>query len=237
LTCEPAGCLFYFQGSKEDEYFHTNGGAIGYNARGKSHRTLVLAGVNMLNKPTDFLPVIESARNDAGSKLGELLEHFQPLLKKFADRSIGQTLRRRMSPSDLVQETMLSATSQFQSFRGQSELELQSWLMELMRSRLTDGLRRHKFAARRTIDREVPCSGSSLGDASPTPSQLVDSQDDTKNLLDAIQLLSPEAQTIVRMRYLENQSFDSIAQELGMSLTTVWRHWATALERIKQRLQ
>jgi RNA polymerase sigma-70 factor (ECF subfamily) len=196
-----------------------------------------MAGVIMHDKPTDFQPIIESARNDAGSKLGELLEHFQPQLKKFAEKSIGQTLRRRISPSDLVQETMLSATSQFHSFRGQSELELQSWLMELMRSRLTDGLRRHKFAARRSIDREVPCSGSSLDDASPTPTQIVDSKDDTKNLLDAIQLLSPEAQTIVRMRYLDNQNFESIAQELGMSLTTVWRHWATALERIKLRLE
>ena len=191
----------------------------------------------MHDNPTEFLPIIESARNDAGSKLGELLEHFQPQLKKFAEKSIGHTMRRRMSPSDLVQETMLSAASQFHSFRGQSELELQSWLMELMRSRLTDGLRRHKFAARRSIDREVPCSGSSIGDSSPTPSQIVDSRDDNKSLLDAIQLLSPEAQTIVRMRYLENQNFETIARELGMSLTTVWRHWATALERIKLRLQ
>ena len=63
-----------------------------------------LAGVNMYDDPTYLLPIIESAKNDAGSKLGELLEHFQPQLKKFAEKSIGQTLRRRMSPSDLVQD-------------------------------------------------------------------------------------------------------------------------------------
>lgn len=185
----------------------------------------------------DFYTIIETARTGAGSQLGALLEYFQPQLKKFAEKSVGPSLSRRMSPSDLVQDTLLSATSQFQSFRGQSELELQSWLMELMKSRLTDGLRRHKFAARRTIDREVACTGSAIDDARPTPAQVVASRDDTNSLLDAIQMLSPEAQKIVRMRYLENQGFESIAQTMGMSLTAVWRQWASALESIKLRLQ
>jgi RNA polymerase sigma-70 factor (ECF subfamily) len=163
--------------------------------------------------------------------------YFQPQLRKFAEKSVGPSLSRRMSASDLVQDTLLSATSQFQSFRGQSELELKSWLMELIKSRLADGLRRHKFAARRTIDREVICTGSVIDDSHPTPAQVVASRDETKNLLDTIQMLSPDAQKIVRMRYLENQSFESIAQTMGMSLTTVWRHWASALENIRIRLQ
>ena len=185
----------------------------------------------------EFLPIIERARESSGSQLGELLEYFRPHLKSFADRSVGTKLRRRMSPSDLVQDTMLSATGQFHSFRGQTELELQAWLMELMRSRLVDGLRRHKFAERRRIDREVPCSGSKIADASPTPVQLAAARDDAQDLLKIIEQLSPESQQIVRMRYLENHSFESIAQTMGMSLTTVWRHWASALERIKLRLQ
>ena len=186
---------------------------------------------------SDFFPILESARDDEGSHLGELLERFRPQLKSFADRSVGAKLRRRMSPSDLVQDTMLSATGQFHSFRGQSEAELKAWLMELIRSRLADGLRRHKFAERRRIDREVSCSGSNIADASPTPVQLATARDDAQDLLNIIEQLSPESQQIVRLRYLENHSFESIAQTMGMSLTTVWRHWATALERIKLRLQ
>jgi RNA polymerase sigma factor (sigma-70 family) len=76
-----------------------------------------------------------------------------------------------------------------------------------------------------------------IDDSHPTPAQVVASRDETKNLLDTIQMLSPDAQKIVRMRYLENQSFESIAQTMGMSLTTVWRHWASALENIRIRLQ
>lgn len=185
----------------------------------------------------EFLPILERARESSGSPLGDLLEYFRPHLESFADRSVGAKLRRRMSPSDLVQETMLSATGQFHSFRGQTELELQAWLIELMRSRLTDGLRRHVFAESRRIDREVPCSGSKIADASPTPVQLATARDDAQDLLNIIEQLSPESQQIVRMRYLENHNFELISKTMGMPLTTVWRHWASALEKIKIRLQ
>ena len=194
-------------------------------------------GSYMRENKEDFGTIIETARTGAGSQLGQILVYFQPHLTKFAEKSVGPSLSRRMSASDLVQDTLLSATSQFPSFRGQSELELKSWLMELIKSRLADGLRRHKFAARRAIDREVTCTGSAIDDSHPTPAQVVASREETKNLLDTIQMLSPDAQKIVRMRYLENQSFESIAQTMGMSLTTVWRHWASALEKIRIRLQ
>lgn len=191
-----------------------------------------------MDKPKqEFLTIIECARANPGSQLGELLEYFRPHLKKFAEKSVGPKLLRRMSPSDLVQDTMLCATGQFRSFRGQTELELQAWLLEIMRSRLTDGLRRYVFAERRRIDREVPCSGSNIEDANPTPAQLASSRDDANDLLKVIQELPPETQQIIRMRYLDDHNFESIAQTMGMSLSTVWRHWASALERIKLRLQ
>ncbi len=103
----------------------------------------------MQRMTAEILGLIEQARTGSNSKLGILLEHFRPQLIKQAERSIGKLLSRRMSISDLVQETMVTATAAFPSFQGCSEQELAAWLKAILRSRLVDGIRRHRLAERR----------------------------------------------------------------------------------------
>lgn len=191
----------------------------------------------MQRTTAEILALIDAARSGSSSKLGALLEHFRPQLLKQAKRSIGKLLGRRMSISDLVQETMVTASSQFQSFRGQSEHELAGWLQEMLRSRLVDGIRRHRLAERRRISREVPSTGSKLVDDNPTADQLVAAVDQANELLKALQELPADLQEIVRLRYLENRTFESIAGSLNIPLSTVWRRWMDALEKLKHRLQ
>ncbi|MCC6512059.1 MAG: sigma-70 family RNA polymerase sigma factor, partial [Pirellulaceae bacterium] len=169
--------------------------------------------------------LIDAARSGSGSKLGNLLEHFRPQLLKQAEKSVSRALRRRMSISDLVQDTMLTATTQFPAFRGQTEPELQRWLHEVLRSRLVDGMRRHRLAERRRMSREVSTSGSQLMDTSPTAPQQVQATQEAEDLLLALDQLPLESQQIVRLRYLDNLTFEAIAKSLDLSLSSVWRRW------------
>ena len=182
--------------------------------------------------------LLDAARDGSSSQLGRLLDAFRPALTQIADAQLGQRIRRRFSKSDLVQDTMLTAAKQFVDFRGTSAAEFQNWLYGLLHSRLVDGLRRHQQSEKRRQDLEVEqTSLSSLEDLSETPSALASLNEDARRLMEALQILPEDSQQIIRMRYLEDCTFEDIAAELDVSLSTVWRRFQEAAEILQARLQ
>ncbi len=71
---------------------------------------------------------ISRVRQGNQSDLGALLDSFRPLMLQLAQQPIGLKLQVRISGSDLVQETLLSASQNLESFRGDSIQELRQWL-------------------------------------------------------------------------------------------------------------
>lgn len=171
-----------------------------------------------------------------GSELGELLEVFRPSLMELAEARLGEQLRRRMSQSDLVQDTMLTAAENFRAFRGQSGAEFRNWLMEVFRTRLVDGIRRHHLAERRSVQRETVLNGIQPQDRSPSPSQCVAVEEEAKAILTAIEQLPDHLREIVKMRYVDDLTFEEIAVLQQSSVATVWRRWSDAIQILKQNL-
>ena len=180
--------------------------------------------------------LLSQAKQGDNDAFGTLVERFRESLLKLAEQQISNRLRRRMSYSDVVQETMLSARLQFASFRGQTAEEFHGWLLEIFHSRVVDGIRRHQFAEIRRIDREETPSMSHVCSPAHSPIDCVSQKEDASRLLMAIQRLTPEQQNVIQRRYLDNESFETIACESGMSLTTVWRRFQTATEQIHKDL-
>lgn len=179
-----------------------------------------------------------AAKGGSSLHLGRLLDSFRPALIQLADGQLGQRIRRRMSTSDLVQETLLTACDQFVDFRGVSPAEFQNWLLELFHSRLIDGLRRHQQAEKRRQNLEAEdTSLSSLEDSSETPSKLASLNEDARRLVEALQTLPEDAQQLIRMRYLEDRTFEDIAAELKLSLSTVWRRFQEVTSELHNKLR
>jgi RNA polymerase sigma-70 factor (ECF subfamily) len=76
--------------------------------------------------------LLERARRREVEPLGGLLQLYRNYLTILATTQLDPRLRRRMSPSDLVQETMLAACRDFDQFRGVSERELLAWLRQIL---------------------------------------------------------------------------------------------------------
>jgi RNA polymerase sigma-70 factor (ECF subfamily) len=187
---------------------------------------------------TKFNEYMSVAKQGSRSGLGNLLEAFRPALIDMAEQKLGGRIRRRMSSSDLVQDTLLTAGNQFESFRGSSLPEFQQWLRELFHSRLIDGLRRHQIAEKRRQDSEDEyLSLSSLTSQNDTPSVLVSRQEEATRILEALENLSDEHQRVIQLRYIENLTFEAIAEHLNVSVATVWRRFHEAVESLQRRLQ
>ncbi len=172
----------------------------------------------------------------SGTQLGELLDAIRPTLLRQADGMIHLTLRRRMCSADLVQETFLTASTKIREFRGSTEAEFRSWLKELFYSRLSDGVRKHRLAKRRSQHRETEFRVGHLVDRLPPPDEICSRQDETSQLLDAVSRLPAEHQAVVRLRYIEDCTFEQISEQLQISLSKAWRRCDESIELLRHQL-
>src|SRR5262245_6201231 len=72
--------------------------------------------------------LISRARHGHGSSIGALLQLYRNYMTVLAATQLDRRLQPRVSPSDIVQETMLRAHAAFGQFRGATEPELMAWL-------------------------------------------------------------------------------------------------------------
>ena len=99
--------------------------------------------------------LLNNARQGVSDDLGTLLQLYRNYLSILADTQIGQRLRVRVSPSDIVQETMLAAHRDFQKFRGCTEREFMAWLRQVLINTIHRTVDTHLKAKRRDVRREV----------------------------------------------------------------------------------
>jgi RNA polymerase sigma-70 factor (ECF subfamily) len=79
------------------------------------------------------LELIAKARTGDPAALGQVLEGYRDYLRLLARGGVGQELRVRLDPSDLVQETLLEAQRDFGQFAGSSEVNWRPGCAEFWR--------------------------------------------------------------------------------------------------------
>jgi len=87
--------------------------------------------------------------------LGRLLDMCRHYLLLVATQELTPTLQVKVSPSDIVQETMMKAVGNFLRFQGHTHEELLAWLRCTLRNNVINA-RMHFEASKRQIDREIP---------------------------------------------------------------------------------
>ncbi len=92
--------------------------------------------------------LLERARAGDLEAFGALLAQYRNYARLLARTLIGTTLRLRLDPSDLVQETFLEAHRDFPRFEGATEREVVAWLRRILVRNLADQARRQKAGLR-----------------------------------------------------------------------------------------
>src|SRR5262245_57490973 len=83
-------------------------------------------------------------REDRGNRL----ERFRPYLRLLAGLHLDPRLRGKLDPSDVVQETLLTAHEKLGQLRGDTEAELAAWLRQILATTLLRSLRTFGTGAR-----------------------------------------------------------------------------------------
>jgi RNA polymerase sigma-70 factor, ECF subfamily len=190
--------------------------------------------------------LLSRARKGDRQCIGELLTLYRNYLSLLASTHLERRLRARVSPSDIVQETMLKAHRHFAQFRGQSEAEFLAWLRQILLSSLAHFVERHLLAAKRNIRREIsieecatmaagslPWAGALGAAPGETPSGAVQQREAAAVLSTRLAKLSPRYREVLMLRHIEGLQFDEVARRLHRTPAAARMLWLRAIEKLR----
>ncbi|MBA3480960.1 MAG: sigma-70 family RNA polymerase sigma factor [Pirellulales bacterium] len=173
----------------------------------------------------------------------QLLQRHRQSLHRMVQAGLNRGLSRRVDASDVVQETLLSASRRLAEYLQNPQLPFHAWLRQLARDRLADAYRR-QLADKRDVTRE-----QSVGDDQPSLSPAAQVRDDgltpaamlLKNELascfsTAVDQLPQEAREIILMRHAEQLTNLQAAELLGLSEPAASMRYLRALRQLKSLL-
>lgn len=189
--------------------------------------------------------LLAGARAGNLTALGQLLEHYSSYLSILARVQIGQRLRGKADPDDLVQETFLEAHRQVKQFRGSTEAEFKAWLRRILAGELALLMRRYLGTTRdmrlerelvAQIDQSSVALENNLVDSQTTASQQVSRREQSVLLTDALAGLKDEYREVILLRNLEGLSVKEVARRMERTEDSVQKLWARALGSLRRAM-
>ena len=173
----------------------------------------------------------ERVRQKDVAALSEFIELNRYALLEFVSRRLGDVLRSKVEPDDIVQETAAAALRCLPT-ANLAERDVFGWLCHLAEQRIVDAFRLHVRAQKRSAVREArrpPPSNAStrlsfsqmLAASLTSPSQACVRDEQHRQLHAALGVLPTEQQAVLRMHFLEGRPSREIAQTLGKEDVTV----------------
>jgi RNA polymerase sigma-70 factor (ECF subfamily) len=186
---------------------------------------------------------LEAARAGSNAAIGELFENCRNYLLLVANGAVGEGLQARVAASDLVQETFLEAGKIFGRFTGNSEEELLRWLTRILENKLGNAVKRHAWAARRDVNREVPLghaddsdgNGLSLADPATPPSRVAAAGEEHARLRAAIAQLPEEYRQVIELRIDRSLSFEEVGRLMDRTGEAARKLFARAIDQLQSR--
>jgi RNA polymerase sigma-70 factor (ECF subfamily) len=155
--------------------------------------------------------------------LAELLEARRSQLLSYIERRLGTSLRRKVEPLDVFQETAVAALHAWPAL-DLTDRDPFGWLCQIAEQRIIDAHRRfaaHKRAANREVSANVkPVDASRelidlLAASLTSASQAFARNERHAQLNAAIEQLPAEAREVLRLRYVEGLPTKEIAAQVG----------------------
>jgi RNA polymerase sigma-70 factor (ECF subfamily) len=134
-----------------------------------------------------------------------------------------------MDASDIVQQTLVDAVRGLPEFRGRSEPEFTAWMMKLLERNLLQCVRNNTLGKRdvRMEHNWTDVSGSAvvmwraIADEGSSPMSRVFHGEAALHLAAALEKLPTDQRTALELRYIEQQTLQAIADQMGRTLSSV----------------
>jgi RNA polymerase sigma-70 factor (ECF subfamily) len=168
--------------------------------------------------------------------------HREPV-RRLVAMHLDPALRRRVDASDVVQDVLLKASRRLPEYLKSPTLPFHLWLRQLARDQIIDAHRRHRGAARRSLDRERPLAAAfadrssielaaALRDPQLTPAAAALRRELQRRFDEAIDRLDEIDREIILLRHAEGLTNSEAARVLGLSEAAAGMRHLRALRRL-----
>src|SRR5262249_25647245 len=156
----------------------------------------------------------------------------RPALRQMIGLRLDQALSRRVDASDVVQDVLLKANQRLAEYLRNPGMPFHLWLRQIARDHVIDVHRRHRQAAKRTLDRERALVTGTAGgtwddrssldlaaqlrDPALTPAAEALRRELQGRFHAALLRLDEDDREIILLRHFEQLSNSETAQALGL---------------------
>jgi RNA polymerase sigma-70 factor (ECF subfamily) len=172
----------------------------------------------------------------------DLFARHRALLRRVVASRLGPLLRRRIDPSDVVQEAQIDALERLADYIERRPMPFRLWLIRTAVERLLK-LQRHALAGRRHIGRDRPLRGDATAGppgrvrlAVSTPSQQFAAREQAIRLNAWLERLPEADRAILRMRAIEGLSYEEAGSQLTIEPAAARKRYGRALLRLRTLL-
>lgn len=192
--------------------------------------------------------LLEQARRGDAAAVNGLLDRHRQALRRMVLLRLDRALAPRVDASDIVQDVLVEANRRLADYLRDPPLPFHLWLRRIARDRLIDAHRRHRGAARRSVDREQPLAGpayldrstmdlaAQLCDPELTPAAAAVRLEMERRCQAAIESLDEHDREVVLLRHFEQLSNHETAQVLGLTEAAAGMRYLRAVRRLRALL-
>jgi RNA polymerase sigma-70 factor (ECF subfamily) len=171
----------------------------------------------------------------------QLLKMHRHYVRQIIDLRMAPDLRRRLDPSDVVQEAQLVSNRRLDDYIDRRPMPFRLWLRKTAIEQLIDMNRRHVGAQKRAVRREIPisdvssmCIARSLFQVAP--STHLAAEEKAESIQRALVEMKENDQEILLLRHAEGLTNAEAAELLSIEPSTASKRYGRALIRLHTRL-
>jgi RNA polymerase sigma-70 factor (ECF subfamily) len=193
--------------------------------------------------------LLAAARSGDAAARNRLLERHRDVLRRMVGLRMDRALQGRLDASDIVQDVLVEADRRLADYLAAAKMPFQAWLRYLARDHLIDAHRRHRGAARRSVDREQSLVAPSHADQSAfdlaalvrdrelTPAAAATHHELEQRFAAALETLDETDREIILMRHFEQLTNGQAAETLGLSEPAAGMRYLRAMRRLRALLE
>lgn len=168
---------------------------------------------------------------------GDVIRRYEARVRDHIHRRLGPGLRRRADTEDLLQSTLTLVVRDLPSLEYRGEKAFVAWLSAVAERQILMKARFHR-ADRRDLRKEERLTGrAGIAQGRTSPSQGAVREELATSLREAISRLPDRERRVVELHSLEGQTFEAVAQEVGLAdRSSAYRIFERALRKVGELL-